>query len=810
METETKIEAQLAQLTVAEKVSLCHGDTNFSVAGIPRLGVPTLVMSDGPHGVRQELMPDGWEPMGSDDDFVTCLPVATAVAATWSVECAACFGAVLGSEARSRGKDVILGPGVNIHRFALCGRNFEYYSEDPVLAGELAVSAIRSIQEQGTAACVKHFALNSQELCRASVNAVPDERALREIYLPAFEAAVKQGGVFTVMGAYNRFRGQHCCHNDYLLNSILKDEWEFDGVVISDWAGCHDTYEAAHCGLDIEMGTSADFDNFHLARPFLEAVETGRIPAAYLDDKARRVLRLHEKLAAARATAPEPERNTPSHLAAARRIAEESMVLLKNDRAVLPIRPDSVKRLLVVGANAALTHHAGGESSAVKALREVTPLEGLAEVYGVDGIEYEPGYPVAPHCEQELDCEWTVGFYRRNAAEPSETLRQQPLSVDWGRDVPEAYAAHLGRVVATAEFTAPSEGVWTFAVYGGIHVWFGVGREGVSMAATETNPGAPNTLRVGLAAGETVTLTAIYRKHPLKRIDPLRVRVIPPGAEARVDHSALAEKARRADAVLFIGGQTHAQDFEGCDRTDMTLHDGQNELIAALAAANPRFAVVLTGGSAVEMPWIDQVNSVLLAWYPGSEGGRALAALVAGEANPSGKLPFTFPKRLADTPPVACGDYDREVCHYVEGVFVGYRWFDAREVEPLFCFGHGLSYTGFGYDALEVRLAPCAGVAVRVRCRVTNTGSRAGAEVVQLYVGDPECSTPRPVRELKAFAKPMLKPGESATVEFNLTERDLAFFEPVARRWTVEAGLFVFSVGSSSRDLRLSASAWIG
>jgi len=675
---ETRVEDLLGRLTLEEKIALVHGDSKFTTAAIPRLGLPQRWFSDGPHGVREEVQPDSFHAAGHTDDFATCLPVLLALAATWNPDAARAYGDVIGEEARQRGKDIMLGPGVNIARTPLNGRTSEYLGEDPYLAARLAVSYIRAVQSHDVASCVKHFAANNQETQRMSVNVEMDERTLREIYLPAFRAAVQEGGAWAVMGAYNKFRGQFCCQNDYLLNRVLKGEWGFRGIVISDWSGTHDTREAALNGLDVEMGTNKPYDNYYLARPFREGLQQGEFPAAVLDDKVRRSLRVMFATHVIDASRAGGSINTEAHQTAARRIAEEAIVLLKNEGAALPLDPTKLTSLAVIGENATALHAYGGDSAKIKAFYEVNPLDGILRRVGDSvTVTYSPGYRSA------------------NAA--------------------------------------------------------------------------PDLVERAVAA------------------------------------------ARAADVAIVIGGLTHQKPFdcEGADRSDLKLPFGQDELIRRVVAANPRTIVVLVSGSPVEMDaaWLAQVPAVVEAWYGGTEAGNALARVLFGDVNPSGKLPCTFPKQLADSPAHALGAYPGRagVVRYEEGLLVGYRWFDTKQIEPLFPFGHGLSYTRFEYSALQIVPGTGAeGPVATVEFEIANTGAREGAEVAQVYVHENEASVPRPVQELKAFRKVSLQPGEKQTVTIPLGREAFAFYDPGQHGWVAEAGEFTIHVGGSSRDARLT------
>ena len=695
---EKRVEDALSRLTLEEKVGLLHAQSKFSSAGVPRLGIPEVWCTDGPHGIRPEVLWDEWDQAGWTNDSCTAFPALTCLAATWNPEMSALYGKSIGEEARYRDKDVLLGPGVNIYRTPLNGRNFEYMGEDPFLSARMVVPYVQGVQQNGVAACVKHFAVNNQELRRHEVDVVVDDRALHEIYLPAFKAAVQEGGAWAIMGAYNKYKGEHCCHNQYLLNDILKRDWAFDGVVISDWGGVHDTREAIFKGLDMEFGTWTDglnwgatnaYGNYYLANPYLELLRKGEVGTGELDDKARRVLRLIFRTAM-NSRKPFGSLCSPEHNAAARRIAGEGMVLLKNDGGVLPVDLSKTKKLLVVGENAVKMMTVGGGSSSLKVKHECTPLEGIRAAVGDKAeVLYERGYVGD-----------VTGDYN---------------GVVTGQDLSE-------------------------------------GRSGAQLLA-----------------------------------------------------DAIAA-ARKVDAVVFIGGLNKGdhQDSEGADRLQLGLPYGQDAVIGALAEANPNLAVVFVSGNAVAMPWIDRVPAVLEAWYSGSEAGNALADVLFGAVNPSGKLPFTFPVRLEDCSAHSAGEYPGEgQVVYRDGIFVGYRWIEKERIEPLFAFGHGLSYTTFDIANVRADRTSLATTGrLRVSADVTNTGGRAGAEVVQLYIGDEQSSLPRPVKELKGFQKVSLNPGQTQTVTFEITPDMLRYYDDAKGAWVAEPGAFTACVGAASDDIR--------
>lgn len=704
---EERVEDALQRMTLEEKVGVLHAQSKFCSRGVQRLGIPELWTTDGPHGIRPEVLWDEWEQAAWTNDSCVAFPALTALAATWNPALAELYGRSLGEEALYRGKDVVLGPGVNIYRTPLNGRNFEYMGEDPLLASRMVVPYIKGLQSNGVAACVKHYALNNNEVNRHTSNVIVDDRTLYEIYLPAFKAAVTEGGAWSIMGSYNLYQNQHGCHNKRLLCDILRDEWSFDGVVISDWGGTHDTAEAVENGLDLEFGSwtngltngrSNAYDNYYLADPYLKMLREGKADMATLDNKVRNVLRLIFR------TAMKSDKGFGSlcsdeHYAAARRIGAEGIVLLRNKGNLLPLDPSKPQNILVVGENAVKMMTVGGGSSSLKVQRETSPLDGLrAQAPAGSTVVWERGYVGDP-----------TGEYN---------------GVTSGQDLSESRSAD--RLIADA-----------------------------------------------------------------------------------------ADAARRADVVIFVGGLNKAtgQDCEDSDRESLALPYNQDAVIEALVAANPHTVVVNVSGNAVAMPWADKVPAILQAWFLGSESGNSLADVIFGHVNPSGKLPMTFPVRLDDVAAHAVGEYpgtkraDSDIVdiRYNEGVLVGYRWFDTKKIRPLFAFGHGLSYTTFGYGKLSAdasKIGPDGAMTLSVD--VTNTGSRAGAETIQLYISDTKASVKRPAKELKNFAKIYLEPGQTKTVTFTVRPSDLAFFDAGAHAWKAEPGEFRAHVGAASDDIRSS------
>ena len=701
---EERIEDALGRMTLEEKIDMLHAQSKFSSAGVPRLGIPEIWTTDGPHGIRPEVLWDEWDQAGWTNDSCVAFPALTCLAATWNEEMSALYGKSIGEEARYRNKSVLLGPGVNIYRTPLNGRNFEYMGEDPYLAAKMVVPYVQGVQSNGVATCVKHYALNNHEVNRHTTNVIVDDRALYEIYLPAFKAAVQEGGTWAIMGSYNLYRDQHCCHNEYLLEDILRGEWGYDGVVISDWGGTHDTAQAIRNGLDLEFGSWTDglkagtknaYDNYYLAYPYLEKIRNGEIGTEELDAKVRRILRLAYRTVMDR-TRPLGSLCSDAHYEAARKIGGEGIVLLKNEEDLLPMKVEAGMKILVVGENAIKMMTVGGGSSSLKVQREISPLEGIVERFGdVAEVVYERGY--------------------------------------------------VGDV--TGEYNGVTTG---------------------------------QNLKESRTAEELIA-----------------------------DAVAAAEDA---DYVIFVGGlnKSNHQDCENTDRAGLGLPYGQDAVIEALAAATDRLIVVNISGNAVAMPWAGEVPSILQGWYIGSEAGHAIADVLSGDVNPSGKLPFTFPAKLEDVPAHSLGEYtgvsqqDTVDIRYNDGIYVGYRWTDLqKKTKPLFAFGHGLSYTEFEYgkpvlDSEEMNQDGTVTVSVEV----SNVGEREGQEVVQLYVGDRKSSLPRPLKELKGFSKISLAPGESRVVDFTVDRDDLSFFDPEKHEWVAEPGVFDIYIGAASDDIR--------
>lgn len=682
----TKIANIIKKMTLEEKIAMLHGNALFSSAGVPRLGIPELTCDDGPLGVREEVLRFDWKSANWTTDSATFLPNGSAIAATWNPAMANKYGVVLGEEANARKKIVMLAPAFNICRMPLCGRTYEYYSEDPYLNGQLAIQSVKGIQSQHVAACVKHFAANNQELHRDNVDAIVDQRALREIYLPAFKAAVQQGDAYTIMSAYNKVNGSWCSENDVLLNKILKNEWGFKGAVISDWGGVHHTIAAANAGLDIEMGSSGPYENWYFAKPLLAAVKAGKVSEKTINDKVGRILWVmyHTSMSA---NHPVGSIATPQHDKAAYDIAAESIVLLKNDQHVLPLKMKSLKSIAVIGDNATRKFATGGFGAGVKAKYEVTALEGIRSRFGRSvNVQFAQGYDGTYHSDKTV--EQNVGY-----DQPNQTL-----------------------------------------------------------------------------IAEAVAL------------------------------------AKKSDLAILCIGSNRDYESEGNDRKDLKLPFGEQALVDAVTAVNPNTVIVIMAGAPYDLNEIKKNNhTIVWSWFNGSEAGNALADVLSGKINPSGKLPFTFPVSLQDSPAIALNTYPDKnlIADYKEGILVGYRWYDTKKIEPLYCFGYGLSYTYFTYSGLKSdKKIYHPGEQMLVSVNVKNVGAVAGKEVVQVYIGKENSAVLRPEKELKAFRKLLVTPSQTVNTTMKIAVNDLAYFNTKANKFEVENGSYKIFVGTSSKDIK--------
>ncbi len=715
MMTKEQIEKLISQLTLEEKVGMIHGNGFFTTKGVERLGIPPFKTSDGPRGVRKDFENDNWKDIGLSYDYVSYLPCNSALAATWNRQLSYSTGKVLGKEARGRGKDMILAPGVNIMRTPLGGRSFEYMGEDPYLASEMVVPLVQGIEENDVSSCVKHFAVNNQETNRLEVDVNVSERALREIYLPAFEAAVKRGKAKGIMGAYNKLNGAHCCHNKHLLVDILRNEWGFDGITVSDWGGVHDTKEALENGLDIEMSVTSNFDEYYMAQPLIDMIESGKTDKkkaiAKIDEKVRHILNVMNKLHMLDGERKAGGYNDYEDKAALREVARESVVLLKNERNILPLDKKKIKKLLVIGENANRQHAPGGGSAEIKALYEISPLLGLNMLLGGNTqIIYKPGY------------------------------FNEDIGNIWANDDENGQANSLNQDNDGNNFKASPED----------------------------------------KAKHQKEMNEKYRKEAL-------------------------EAATDADAVIFVGGLTHDYDTEGQDRADMKLPYEQDRLISELLKVRPDTVVTLLAGSPVDMgEWIDNADTLVFSWYAGMEGGIALAEVLFGDVNPSGRLPETFPLDEKECPAVTLGEFPGDdSVSYGEDIFVGYRYYDTYEVNTMFPFGYGLSYTEFVMSGIMANVIEDGkdNKSVKVSFKVSNIGDRSGATVAQIYVADKYPKVKKAAKELKAFEKVYLEKGETKEITLILEKEAFSFYDEKAGRFKVNKGNYMILLADNADEV---------
>ena len=813
LENENKIEEILRQMTLEEKVAMCHANSKFYSNGVERLGIEELAMMDGPHGVRSEPQRHTWECLNREEDRCTYLPTETALAATFDLNLARRFGETLGSEARYRGKDIILGPGVNIIRTPLCGRNFEYMSEDPRLISKMAPELVKGIESQDVAACVKHYALNNQELDRSGTNPIVSKRALHEIYLKGFKSAIIDGGASSVMGAYNKFEGQHLCHNKYLVNDILKGEWGFKGVYLTDWAGCHDTDEAIFNGLDIEMGTNMPYNEYYLADAFLEKAKQDENVRKCLDDKVRRILRLIFSINKLNEKRKKGEFNTEKHQKTAYDIAANGMVLLKNDNNVLPIRQKNSKRIMILGPNADKVHAEGGSSSGVRTIYEITPCEGiknrLSDHYEIEYVKENSSVKHHKIPTQLLEI-----------IEPKAGVRAVK-QISYKKDengeinVSTDYCNNTDLAVRNAEtydlnfkVAIPEDGTVGFKIYASIGYCVKVNGKAYieqpfgKWSAENKFPWSREFV-VDFKSGEIADIEIHIEALGYEALFDFGWITKSETECVGVDEHEMLEKAKKADYVIYCGGLDHSFDTEGVDRQNMNIPLEQNITISKLAAVNPNTVVVITAGSPVEMPWVDEVNAIVWGWYAGMEGGNALADILLGKINPSGKMPFTLPYKYEDCPVARYGEYKVGDCRYNEDIFVGYSGYEYDGIKPMFPFGHGLSYSKFEYSGLKISTAESV---VKISCMVKNIGGFKAKETVQLYIGDVECSVKRPLKELVDFEKIELEVGETKEVTFFVNKEQLSFYDELTDNFKFECGEFKVYIGSSLSDIRLEDS----
>jgi beta-glucosidase len=697
-EFDTKIDSLISQMTIEEKIGMFHGNSMFTTAGVERLGIPELKMADGPLGVREEISRDSWAPAGLDDDFATYYPAGGGLSATWNTDLAYLFGNSVGQEMRARGKDMLLSPAINIIRSPLGGRTYEYFTEDPFLNKKISVPLIVGLQDNDVMACVKHFAVNNQETNRGTVDVQVDERSLREIYLPAYKAAVMEANAYSLMGAYNKFRGDYLCENDYMLNKILRDEWGFKGIVVSDWAAVHSTVKSLENGLDIEMGTPKPFNEFFLADPLIAAFKEGEISEEEINKHVERILRVLFQVKAINGEGRvEGSIATEEHYQDAYKIASESVVLLKNEKNLLPIKMDDIKSIAVIGNNATKKNALGGFGAGVKTKREVTPLEGLKN-----------------RLPEGIQINYAEGYLERYSNDEK---------------------TKLGDITLDGPVT----------------------------------------------------------------IDELEPAMLEEAINA----------AKNSDVAIVFAGSNRDYETEASDRASLKLPFGQEELISKVLEVNPNTIVVIIAGAPFDINSIEEKSSALVwSWFNGSEGGNALADVLLGNVNPSGKLPWTMPKKLEDSPAHATNSFPGgETVTYSEGILVGYRWFDTKNIEPLYPFGYGLSYTNFEFSGLKTdKEVYNTSDIIEVTFSLKNSGEMDGKEVAQLYISNPDSQVEKAAQELKGFKKVFVKSGASENVTILLPAKELAYYNEVKKEWLVEPGTYNIKIGNSSRDIKSEVS----
>jgi len=792
-----KIEALVTQMTLEEKVSLLAGADAWHTVSIPHLGIPAIKVTDGPIGAR-----------GSQSAYgptSACFPCGSALAATWNPDLVERVGQALAEETKAKGAHILLAPTVNIHRTPLAGRNFECYSEDPYLTARMAVAYINGLQSEGVGACIKHFVCNDSEYERTSMSSEVGERALREIYLRPFQIAIREAQPWAIMSSYNRINGTYASENDYLLLDILKGEWGFDGIVISDWWGTYSS-GVARSGLELEMPGPARWMGDHV----LEAIKDGSLSQDRLNDKIQRLLRTMERVGAFENPELQPEQSIdkPEHRHLAWEAAAEAIVLLKNDDAILPIDLEQVGPIAVIGASAKWPSFKGGGSVRVKPHYVISPLDAI-QSRTAGKVEYAAGCAIHK-LPPAFDADWLADdltlhiFANRGlAGDPIQTEKTEGLEQFWNKDrLKQAELTNFSARLA-GSFTVPESGMYEV----------GLVSSGPSRLLIDGAPiidfwgnmpqgqGRSGTQTIELVAGQTYSVQIEYAAHPDIHWQHFRAGCMKQIEDDAIRHAA--KLAARSDVAIVFAGLTDEWESEGFDRPDMELPGAQAELIEQVAAANPNTIVVLNVGSPINMAWLDKVAAVVQAWYLGQETGNAIADVLFGAVNPSGKLPTTFPKRLQDNPAYINYPGENGQVLYGEGLFVGYRYYDKKDIDPLFPFGYGLSYTTFEYSSLT--LIEGKNGTIEVRLDVHNTGGQAGKEIVQVYIRDPQSQLVRPEKELKAFAKVTLESGESKTVTLVLDREALSYYDPAKEQWVAEDGEFEVLVGSSSREIHLTA-----
>jgi beta-glucosidase len=809
-----RIEALISELTLEEKVSILSGSSAWHTTAVPRLNIPRVKMTDGPIGARGDSVSGATS---------ACFPSASCLSSSWDKDSVEEIAKAIGIEAKSKDADVLLGPTINLHRHPLGGRHFECYSEDPLLTGELASSYVKGVQSVGVSACLKHFIGNDTEYQRHFVSSNIDDRTLRELYLLPFEMGVKAGSL-SVMSAYNQLNNVFCSSNEQILTNILKEEWNFPGYVVSDWGAAQDTIGNANGGLDCEMPGPARSWGENLVK----AVNNGKVDEEVVDDKVRRILRVADFTGRLDdpTESPEQSNDLEEDRLLIRTAGSEGMVLLKNDQ-VLPFKKETVKKLAVIGPNALKGQYLGGGSASLNPHYVVHPLEGLKSAFGDSAeINYAKGchtYKFLPGISSDLFKEndgFKVEFYNGQDFEgsPIETkiLKGNKFWAmgGFGLDIVAQSERPSLSVRFSGELQPEHSGEYNFEIFSIGPSKLSINGENLIDNWSSQEPGdaffgmgsAPKREKIKFEKGKTYSLEVEYKWEG--RFPAVQIGMQPP------DQFDLMEEAinlaKEADAVVLIAGTNSDWETEGNDRANLDLPSNQNELIETICKLNKNTVVVLNTGSPCEMPWIDNVNAILQCWFPGQEFGNSLADILIGKVNPSGKLPTTFPKKLSDTPAYSTYPGKDLQMDYEEGLFIGYRWYDRESIEPLFPFGHGLSYTSFEYSNLRA-IPPKGNSSVAAfEVDITNTGDVAGKEVLQGYITVNKSQIERPQKELKKFEKISLESGETKKVKFELSEKDLSFWSTENNAWQVEPAEYLFSIGASATDIKDSVSVWLG
>ncbi len=813
---EQRVSDLLSRMTLEEKAELLAGKDMWHFRGIERLGIPSIQVTDCGHGVTVIL-----DESGSSVGCATCFPTGVGQAATWSEEMEYEIGKALGYETKALGSSILLAPMVNIHRTPLGGRNYETYSEDPYLTGKLASSFIKGVQSEDVGACIKAMVANNQQTDQSNLDVIVSERALQEIYFPEFRIPMAEAKPWAVMTSYNKVNGDYSAEKKWLITDIIKNQWKYNGIVVSDWRGVHST-RSIEAGLDIEMPGPG---KFMTQKNILQAVKDKVITETDLNDRVARILRALIKTKKLDQDYKDSilDRNFDNHKKVALKAAEESIVLLKNEAGLLPLNKKEIKTLAVIGPNAKEARLGGGGSASVTPCYSISPLMGLKNFCGdsvqisfEEGCQFIGNYPLVDtrNLQTEEGGKIIQGlkgeYFKGNKLEgnPVCTRIDDKIDFSWGWASPcESVSKNDYSVRWTGKILPPSSGKYRLGLTctgGGCRLYF-EGKLVVDAWSQKPNQNYEDQFTrsgqyasVDLVKGKSYDLRVEFYKKT--NINSIRLEWEMPSKENPIEKAVAL--AKRSDRAVIFAGLSNLFEGGGHDRTDLKLPGEQDRLISAVAKANPNTVVVLINGTPVEMPWINEVKAVVEAYYPGQEGGNAIANILFGKVNPSGKLPETFPVRLEDNP--SFGNFpgkDNKV-NYEEGIYVGYRYYDTKKIKPLFAFGHGLSYTKFQYSDLKVEENVPAG-GLMVSCSVSNTGKLSGAEVVQLYIHDDEASVDRPEKELKGFKKILLEPGEKRSVSFEIKKEELSFYSEEKKKWVFEPGDFNVLVGSSSDDIRL-------